>query len=717
MTRIRCTLLASAAIIGLPNWAAAQEVAQAVSTELPPIVVEGTTLAPDAATKSKKKTEAKSVPVPAEGGKVPAQTGVPPAEFSDATPAFDGGVEYVESGRLLQNQGTSVSVLTAEDLDRRQIRHAADALAALPGVSVSRSGGPQSVTSVRIRGAESNHTLVLIDGVEVNAADAAFDFSNLTADDIEQIEVLRGPQSALYSSGALGGVVNVRTKSGKGPLTVRVRGEIGTQNSQNGSLQVGGGNDQLHGIVTLAGYRTDGYNLSLSGDEDDGARFSNISLSGGVQVFPGLKIDASYRRSETDAERDDFDFINIRPDGFEGLADTASEFNSVLEVGRVAATLETFDGKWVHQLAAGGTKTDLFDIGRGLSPGTGSFITERFNYSYRSTVTIDTPGNPDVTHYLTGLVDHQTESFDQDSRFTFGSTLVDVDQDRTGFAGELRGEYWRSLYLSAGVRHDKNDLFEDFTNWHTSGSYRIPDSAFRVHASAGSGVKYPSLLELFGEFGPTGFVGNPNLKPEESAGWDAGIETTLFGGRAIVDVTYFTQKLENEIFTVFSPAYTVANRAGESEREGIEVTARMSVAPGLDVGAAYTYLRAREDTGLEEIRRPPHSGRLDVNYRFFNDRANINLAVAYKGDTFDENFNYFVPPFGGTARLALDDYWLVTLAGSYEVAPGFQIYGRVENLLDEDYTEIIGIASAPLAAYVGVKLSYDAEQNTLRTTD
>lgn len=685
----------------------------AADNTLPPIVVEGTTIAPKPARKAKRPTATQTVPVPADRGKIAARTAtssdVPassgqPLNFEDAEAAFGSDVEYVEAGRILNNQGGSVSVVTAEDLNRQQVRHAADALRSLPGVAISRSGGPQSITSVRIRGAESNHTLVLIDGVEVNAADGAFDFANLTADDIEQIEVLRGPQSALFSSGALGGVVNIRTKSGKGPLTVRVRSEIGTMNSQNGSLQIGGGSDKLHGIATFSGYHTDGFNLATSGNEDDGATFSNMSFAGGVELFPGLKIDGSLRRSRTDGDRDDFGPIGSH--GFEELGDTKSEFDSILWVGRLAATLDTFDGKWVHRWQIGGTKTDLYDIGRGSFAGTGSFVTERFNYSYRSTVTLDSPAMPGIKHFLTGLVEHQTEDYDQVSRSSFSDTIVSEEMARTGYAAELRGEYFNSLFLSAAVRHDDNDSFEDFSTWNTSASYRLPGNVFRLHGAVGSGVKYPSLLELYGEFGPTGFVGNPNLRPEESIGWEAGIETTLFGGRAVVDVTYFSQKLENEIFTAFSPVYTVDNRDGESDREGIEVQGRFNVAAGLDVGVAYTYLRAREDTGLEEIRRPPHSGRVDVNYRFLQDRANINLAVAYSGETFDENFNFnsFT-----TERLLLDDYWLVTLAGSYKLAPGIEVYGRVENLLDQDYTEIIGIDSAPVAAYAGFKLTYGGE--------
>lgn len=653
--------------------------------ELPPLIVEGASISVRPIPKRSAEPAVAPASQPGSGG---ASGGA-----GDGVAASD---SVPEQGILVSNQGTAVTIVTADDMRRQQIKHAADALRSLPGVSVSRSGGPQSITSVRLRGAESNHTLVLIDGVEVNGTDASFDFALLTVDDIERIEILRGPQSALYSSGAVGGAINIITKSGKGPLTVRVRAEAGTMNTQEGSVQISAGNDRAHGILTLYGKRTDGFNLALTGNEDDAARFSNFSLAGGVQVLPGLKVDATLRRSGTRADRDDFDGTDAK--GFSVLVDTPSRFTTDLWLSRVAATLDTLDGRWVHKFHLGGTETNLRDAGRGVFPSFTDIISNRVNYGYVSTYRIESAAMPGVKHFVTGLIDQERESFDQPSGFD-----PKRERNRTGVAGELRGEYFNSLFLAGTVRRDDNDKFEDFTSWQASAAFKVPQTPFRLHSTVGTGVKYPSLIELFGEFGGFGFTPNPNLIPEESFGWDTGIETTLFNGRAVVDVTYFKANLENEIETIFNPVYSVRNRTGESTREGVEVAARLLVGGGLTLGGSYTYLLARQDDGSEEIRRPPHAGRIDANYLFADGRANLNLAAAYSGRMFDSAFNNNTFQ---SLLVPLEPYWLLSAAASYKIRPDIELYGRVENILDESYQEVYGINSAPVAAYAGVRFTY-----------
>ena len=700
----------------------AQEVVADAGDLLPEIVVEGTTIAVTQDIKAKKKTKKKKVfsgagqsaatPSQATSSASDASGDVAGANDADQFGFYDsvGDVlgadgQDVPSGQLLENQGSSVSVVTSKQLKAQQVRHAADALRSLPGVQVSRSGGPQSTTSVRIRGAESNHTLVLIDGVEVNASDGAFDFSNLTTEDIEKIEVLRGPQSALYSSGALGGVINITTKSGKGPLTIRVRGEAGSQSAHGGAVQISAGNDNIHGIVTLSGRKTDGYNLSLQGSEDDGARFSNFAFAGGVKILPNVKLDATFRSSKTDAERDDFD--GTRANGLNDLVDTASRFNSDLRIGRLAATVDTFDGLWLHKIEFAGMESELFDDGRGSFVSTATFVSERQLYSYTSTLQLDTPGFSGIRHFVTARLDHQRETYEQQNASAFGASSAAGERQRTGFAGEIRGEYNNVLFLNAALRHDDNDSFDDFTTWNVSGSLKVPQTPIRLHGSVGKGVKYPSLLELFGNFPGAGFTSNPDLVPEESLGWDAGIELATPDRKAVIDVTYFSQNLKNEIDFSFFPLFTSFNRTGESTREGIEVSGHVDLTQAIRVGVSYTNLNAREDDGSEEVRRPRHSGRADFNYSFAEGLGNFNVAAAYNGEMLDTAFNNFT---FSSVPIQLDEYWLVTAAASYKVSPGVEIYGRVENVLDEKYSEIFSVDGAPIAAYAGVRFTYVEEK-------
>jgi len=680
-----------------------------VPEALPPIIVDGASLA---------KPRLKPAPTPApvaapqpssaepQASSGQGQQGAPDStsgtfDLGDGDAgqtAGQGDGDEVVAGTLASRTGTSVSVVTRADLKARQIRHAADALRSLPGVHVGVQGSSSNLTVVRIRGAESNHTLVLIDGVEVNpgGGDGFFDFSTLTTDDIERIEVLRGPQSGLYGSGAIGGVVNIITRSGKGPMRIAAEAEGGTFNTGKASLALSGGSEQAHGAITVSGYRSQGFNISRFGEEEDGGRISTLSMGGGLMVVDGLKLDGTLRIARNASDRD----------AFSGLAgsllipsDDNSEFETRLWVGRLQATLDTFDQRWQHKLYVNRAETDSEDKDELF----GSTVTRSTNmkYGYLSTIRLDTPGYAAVRHYVTGLVEREEEMFAQP---TFDP--LDRRRERNSFAAEVRGEYFDTLFVTGTVRRDDNEEFDDFTTWRTSAALKVPETPFRLHGSYGTGVKYPSFSEQFGFF--FGFVPNPNLQPETSAGWDAGIETSVFGGMAIVDVTYFDTTLENEIDTAFVPpgVFTAFNRIGESKRRGIEVASRLTLGRGLSAGLSYTWLDAVEEDGTQEIRRPPHSGRVDLNYAFAGGRGNFNVAAVYNGEMTDIAFDALT---FSQVNVDLDQYWLVTAAASYKMLPGVELFGRVENLFDVEYEEVFGYQTAGVAAYAGVRLTYGAD--------
>jgi vitamin B12 transporter len=525
----------------------------------------------------------------------------------------------------------------------------------------------------------------------------------LDADEIEQIEVIRGPQGGLYGTGAVGGVVNIVTKSGKGPLTIRARGEGGSFGTRDGALQVSGGTDDLYGSFTLQGRSTDGFNISTSGNEDDGGRLSTFAFRGGAALSEHLKIDGTLRMSRNDGDRDGFNGVL---DGFAVPSDDGSVFTNRLWVGRLQATLDTLDGDLVHNVYVTGTETDSRD-----TDGTfGSFlhsVGDATKFGYTSTYRLATPGAPGVTHYITGLVERERQRFEPPS----DPSMPDRERHTTGFAGELRGEYYDTLFLTANVRHDDNDFVDDFTTWRFAGALKLPQTPFRLHSSVGTGVKYPSLSEQYGSF--AFFTPNPDLVPEEATGWDAGVETTLLPNRASVDVTYFDSELTNEIDFRTLPNFNSQpfNREGESSRSGVEVAANYRVTKNLTFGASYTYLKSREDDGSEEIRRAPHSGRLDANYAFDGGRGNLNVAAIYNGDMLD---NAFDAATFAASKVVLDEYWLVNVAASYELSPGVAIYGRIQNALDEDYQEVFGYESAGLAAYAGLRFTSEERASVAR---
>ncbi|MGE3065593.1 MAG: TonB-dependent receptor plug domain-containing protein [Hyphomicrobiaceae bacterium] len=614
----------------------------------------------------------------------------------DAWPAGAGGPGT--EGLPIEAVGSSVSVVTAADIERQQIRTAADALRSLPGVSISQQGTAGNVTVARIRGGESRHTLVLIDGVEVNSGtDGFFDFSNLDAADIERIEVLRGPQSGLYGSSALGGVISITTKSGEGPLRLRVQAEGGTQKSGGVTAQLSGGNKTAWGSVVVHGDTTDGFNISPIGSENDGTRIKSFAARGGVALSDSFKIEGTLRQQNTRAGYDE-GFAQIYK-GFYAPADAPYISDVRLRVGSLQATLDTFGKTWTHNFYLQGTDTVRDDFTPGAFTSFAETTSTNTKFGYKSTLLLQTSPASPFRHFVTGMVERRTETFEQPA---FSSN--EYSRDRNSFVGEVRGEYFRSLYLSGTVRRDQNSDTDDYTTWHAAASYNVPGGMFRLHASAGSGVKYPSFGDLYGFF--SGFTPNPNLRPEESVGWDAGVETTLLKGRVVVDTTYFHSDLTNEISISCPPPTfncSAFNMSGPSMREGLEVAARYRVTPDLTLGAAYTYLRAREYTGIEEVRRPPHSGRFDANYAFMQGRGNLNFAAIYNGRmtdiVTDAGFN--------SLYTTLDSYWLLRLAASYKLQPGIEVFGRVENILDDKYQEVFGYVASPgLGVFGGIKLTF-----------
>ncbi|MDH3692383.1 MAG: TonB-dependent receptor, partial [Gammaproteobacteria bacterium] len=258
------------------------------------------------------------------------------------------------------------------------------------------------------------------------------------------------------------------------------------------------------------------------------------------------------------------------------------------------------------------------------------------------------------------------------------------------------------------MRRDNNDRFKDETTYRFTGSHLISTNT-RLHSSYGTGVKNPGFVDLFGFF-PGSFRGNPALEPEKSEGWDIGVEQHFHEGRGIVDIIYFDSNLEDEIGTdfVFDPSSgnfvsTTVNLTGESERRGIEIFGSYDINDALSVIGSLTFTDSEDPNGDEEIRRPGVTGSIHVNYSFVDNRANLNFGIRHDGSQDDLRF-LDNPPF--TEVVELDSFTLVKLSGSFQVNDRFRIFGRVENLFDEDYQEIFGFNNLGRAIYFGGEAAF-----------
>lgn len=598
--------------------------------------------------------------------------------------------------RPAREVGSAVTVLTADDLERRRLNLAAEVLREVPGVAVNRVGQEGALTQIRIRGAEGNHTLVLIDGIEANdpALTAEFNFANLLTWDLGRVEVIRGPQSALYGSEAIGGVISLSTVTPERGLDLRAELEGGSFGTRQYGASASGGGDRVRGLLSATRYDTDGISASPLHDERDG--YDNTTVHGklDVDVTDALAARLVLRHSDSRVEEDrqDFDFPPTPTQGLVVDADNATESSQLYGLAEIEARL--LDDRWLHRAAFGYTRTESDSFADAAR--TGAADGERRRFGYDTTLRF---GGGGVEHALTAGVQHEALEFDNLSATLPGATQS-RDDEQTSLVAEYAVTWQERVAASLSARRDDNDRFDDATTVRAAASYVLPAGGTRLHASYGEGITNPNFFELFG-FLPDSFVGNPDLQPESSRGWDVGIEQYLLGGRALVDLTWFSADLEDEIVTVFLPSFdsTVENQTGTSERRGVELTAEARLGGRWHLRGSYTYLDATDPDGARELRRPRHSGSANLNYAFLGGRGNVNLGALFNGSQRDSEFVSATP----ASVVTLDDYTLVNLAVSLAVTDRVEVFVRGENLLDEDYTEVFGYAAPGAAGYLGVR--------------
>lgn len=599
-------------------------------------------------------------------------------------------------GVAADETGASITVLDSETLAQRQTRFVADVLRDVPGIAVNRAGSVGGLTQIRIRGSESNHVLMLIDGIEVSDPyQGEYDLSTLIADPAARIEVLRGQQSSLYGSDAIGGVINYITLSGREAPGYRARIEGGSFGTISGAARAAGATDRVDYALSASYYGTSGYPTARGGSRDVGSESVGASAKLNWTPSEALTLTGVLRYSYTDADTNN---TALSGPTFGYLVDSPGVHsrNAAL-YGLLSAQFTAMDGRWVSTLSGQFADTtrksftpaglDYGDKGR------------RMKGSFTSSLSL---GSDAITHRLTGAVDVERETYRNitPSSFAFQGKR---HTDNIGFVGQyemLAG----ALSLGASVRHDENDRFADTTTWRVQGSYRLPTGT-RLHAAYGTGVKNPGYFELYG-YADGRYIGNPNLKPEKSKGWEAGVEQR-FGadGWATIGATWFDAKLTDEIFTDYpAPDYvaTPANRTTDSKQHGIEAYASARPIPQIRFDLAYTWLKSTEN-GAREVRRPRHMGSVNATIFSADQRFSGTLTLRYNGAMTDAAY---IDPSYIPVTVTLKDYALVNLSADYRLTDGLALFGRVENLLGTDYEEIFSYRGAGRAAYGGVRVAF-----------
>lgn len=587
--------------------------------------------------------------------------------------------------------GSALTVIDRPTIEAVALPETLDLLRLVPGIAVSQSGPLGAQTQVRIRGAEANHTLTFVDGIEVNdpASSADFRYETLLSDGIERIEVLRGSQSALWGPEAIGGVINIITRKPHDGSDLFGYIEGGSFSSLRGAIG-GGHGGRTGGVTAQASYLTArGIDVSGSSGERDGYENITLSTKGVLHPAPNGELGLVARYTEATSEFDGTDFLTSRPVD----RDLETQVRNVALRGYGTATL--FAGRWSHHIE--GSLLDSSNKNREHRDFQNRSDGRRLKIGYQTSFMLTSGG---IEHHLTGAAELEEQQFTSRDR----DPAALSNQHRSRDQGSLSGEYRLTLpeRFAAGIsiRHDDNDAFADATTVRATAALLLP-TGFNLHGSYGEGVADPTFYDLYG-FLPDFFVGNPDLKPERSHGFDLGI---AWDGPLTIDVTYFHTRFKDEIVSTFDPTSflsSVDNASGASRRQGVEISFDVKPVDWLRLNGSYTYLDAKEaqveDTPrVREVRRPKHSGALTAVADL--DRLQLGLTTAYVGRRHDMDFAIFEP-------VTLGDYVLASVAASYRIVSAVELRARVENLLDANYEDVLGFATPGVGAFAGVRVRW-----------
>jgi vitamin B12 transporter len=588
----------------------------------------------------------------------------------------------------VEDTPASVTLFDREEIEALTLPMASDLLRLSPGLSVASTGPRGTQTQVRIRGAEANHTLLFVDGIRFNdpAAGNEARFELLTGDLLSRIEVVRGPQSALWGSEALGGVIAVETASPE-VAGLTALGEYGSLDTSRGSAQFGA----QAGAVALSG--TAGYIRSAGTDsfgargERDGFENKAGSLKAVLRPSADGELGLVGHYVEGRSEYDGFDRVTFRR--ADTLDLTRNRIAAIRGWGRVE------QGGW--SLMLDGSYLASANRNRlGEEPLNRTFG-ERFTLGAQLSKELALGGG---THRITAAGEHEGEQFRGRDQVFFGGTDQDRTRDLTGVIAEWRADWSDRFTTGVAVRHDSFSAFRDATTLRAEALFRLIEKV-TLHAGYGEGIAQPTFFDLFGFF-PGSFVGNPALKPEWSNGYEAGVRWA--NDRASFGVTGFSNRLRDEIVETFDPVTFVSsaeNATGRSRRRGAEFEAGYRF-EAVRVAFNYTYLdsqerRSEQEQLVREVRRPRHSANLFADGELGPVR--IGAALSYVGERRDTDFDVFPAEV-----VKLDDYVLASFKLGFDISRQLEAYARVENAFDADYQDVVGYNTPGRTVYAGLRL-------------
>lgn len=569
--------------------------------------------------------------------------------------------------------GTDITVIDRAAIERSRADSVAGVLRQVPGVSLYESGGPGSQALAMLRGANAQHTLVLVDGVRVNdptSTSAQFDFSSIALTDVERIEVLKGPQTALYGSDALGGVIQIFTRRGAGKPSASATVEGGSYGTARGSAAVSGAKGPFSLSASGTWFQTDGFSRVGNRDagEKDGTEKMSGTLSGAYDAGNGVKIDASVTGNRLHSEVDG------------------------------SSTLDAPGYLWDRDLLSGYGRLTLAPPGSRLHQTlTFSAMDEVARFTEPTRVT-DYTGRTLAAEYQGELRLRQTDSLlfggrieEQRTSLVSPTTTVTSEADLLAAFAIYRLDLGKRWHFSFGGRHDQEIGGEGFTTGRFTAAYDVRETGTKLRGSVANGANRPTAYQLYHPV-----FGTPGLLPEKSIGADLGIDQSLFDGRMTFSVTGFYNRFSDLI--AFDSATSRYKNIAAAETGGIELAVTATLVPGvLHATGGYTWLLTRNLSSDPALygnplqRRPEHSGTVSITFTGI-ERLELTATAYLAGERFNDD----------KAKVRLAPYARVDLYAAYRIDAHFTAFGRVENLFDADYHEIAGYNTPGLSAYAGL---------------
>jgi vitamin B12 transporter len=579
---------------------------------------------------------------------------------------------------------SSVTVITADEIALKQQRLLPDVLREVPGLNIVQTGGPGGLTAIFMRGTNSNHSKVYVDGIDVSDpsnANSGFDYAQLQAMDIEHIEVLRGPQSGLYGSDAVGGVIDITTRTGNGSLRTQGYLEGGSFDTFNQAANLSGSADQFHYSANVGHFHSGDapvtpLDLLPPGEKRNDDYYDNITASTklGYDVSSNLEFGFVARYTDTHLRLtgDDFSTFPSFPAAEQNAANTNEYY------GRAFGHVVVLDGLLDQTLGIAYTRKRSADYQPELpvTLNTG----ERTRIDWRGKVRLS-----DTENLVLGA-EHQRDDVSQ-------PLSADV-RVNSGYA-ELNSQLAENFFSALNVRYDNNSRFGSKVTYRLAPTYRIAEIGTKLMASVGTGFKAPTLSELYQSFPAFFFFANPNLKPETNIGYDVGFEKTLVDTVVTAGVTYFHNHLRDLIDT--APTGDTYANIGRAATQGVESFLEVHPIKTVSVRADYTYTQATDDILHQELlRRPKHKISVDAAWQATT-ALSVDANLVTVTSWVDGNRDFSIP------RLDAPGYTTVNLSGNYDLSPNLTVFARVDNLFDRHYQNPTGYLQPSLGAFAGIK--------------